>query len=116
MKFLALATDGTAAGPSTPEEGQALYDAIYAWFEKYQAQGKVAWMGHQLDSTQNAKTVRGGPDGTMVITDGPFVEAKEGLGGVATFECESMEEAVEMCKAWATDFGLTLELRPIIDM
>ncbi|MGH8827098.1 MAG: YciI family protein, partial [Jiangellaceae bacterium] len=105
MEFLALASSGPEAATGGPAAMQALVGAISAWFEKYAAQGKIAWAGHQLDGPETAKTIRAGADGTPIVTDGPFVEAKEGIGGIAAFECESMAEAVQMSKAWATDFG-----------
>lgn len=116
MEFLALATVGADAETRTPAQRQALVEGIDAWFEKHGAEGRIAWQGHQLDDEVKAKTVRVGANGEVVVTDGPFIEAKEGLGGIAAFECASMEEAVEISTAWAADFDLTLELRPIIPM
>lgn len=116
MEFLALASSGPDVATRGPAAMQALVGAINAWFEKYAAQGKIAWAGHQLDGPETAKTIRAGADGTPVVTDGPFVEAKEAIGGIAAFECESMEEAVQMSMAWASDFGLSIELRPVLDV
>ena len=116
MKFFAIATTGPQDPAPTPAETQSMVEAVGAWFEKYGAQGKIAWNGHQLAGPETARTIRAGADGALVVTDGPFVEAKEGIGGIATLECESMDEAVEISTAWASEFGLTLELRPVLDM
>lgn len=114
MEFFAMATSGPQ--DITPAETQAMVENIGAWFEQYGAQGKIAWYGHQLAGPETARTIRAGADGTPVVTDGPFVEAKEAIGGIATLECASLDEAVEMSTAWASEFGLTLELRPVLDM
>ena len=45
-------------------------------------------------STRDATTVRV-RDGEALVTDGPYAEVKEALGGYYLFECESMDEAVE---------------------
>ena len=57
--------------------------------------------GHELDSVGTATTVRVRGDETLV-TDGPFVESKEALGGYYVFECDSIDEA---CKLGGEDPG-----------
>jgi hypothetical protein len=48
-------------------------------------------------SASNAKSLRAEPDGGVLITDGPYMEAKEHVGGFSILECADMDEAV----AWA---------------
>ncbi len=45
-----------------------------------------------------AKSLRPQPDGSIAITDGPYIEAKEHVGGISILECADMDEAV----AWAS--------------
>jgi hypothetical protein len=53
-------------------------------------------------------------DGVPVVTDGPFIESKEHLGGYVIIETETAERAVEIAARWPT--GETpMELRPIMD-
>jgi hypothetical protein len=54
--------------------------------------------------------------GHLLITDGPFAEAKEFLAGTFVFECESLDRAVELASRFPdTAFG-SVEVRPIMDI
>ena len=68
--------------------------------------------GNELDSVTTATTVRVRNDETLV-TDGPFVESKEVLGGYYVFECESIDEAC----GWAAKIPAAkhgaIEVRPV---
>ncbi len=70
--------------------------------------------GHELDSVATATTVRVRNDETLV-TDGPFVESKEVLGGYYVFECDSIDEAC----TWAAKIPAArhgaIEVRPVHD-
>ncbi len=68
--------------------------------------------GNELDSVATATTVRVRNDETLV-TDGPFVESKEVLGGYYVFECESIDEACTWAaKIPAAKHG-AIEVRPV---
>jgi hypothetical protein len=71
-------------------------EAVYA---KYRAFGQAAANqivdGAELAPTRTATTVRV-RDGQMVVTDGPFAETKEALGGFYLLDCSSLEEAAEV--------------------
>ena len=112
MKYVMLIID-TPAEPSqqNPEYG-AWYAEIGAWYEKWGATGKLDG-GHQLQGVATAKTVRGSG-----VTDGPFVETKEVLGGYSVIDADSIDEAVEVAKTWpGVDRGwITIEVRPVIEM
>jgi hypothetical protein len=68
--------------------------------------------GHELDSVATATTVRVRNDETLV-TDGPFAELKEAIGGYYVFECDSIDEAC----TWAAKIPAArhgaIEVRPI---
>jgi hypothetical protein len=68
-----------------------------------------------LRSSGEAKTVHIRGDGASVVTDGPYVEAKEVVGGYYIIECPTMEEAVGWAKQLPNPFG-AVEVRPILDM
>jgi hypothetical protein len=55
--------------------------------------------------------------GKLSVTDGPFTEAKEVIGGYAVIEADSRQEAVELTKRFleihADEFDLTCEVRPL---
>ncbi len=68
--------------------------------------------GNELDGIATATTVRVRGDETLV-TDGPFAELKEALGGYYVFECDSIDEACTWAaKIPAARYG-AIEVRPI---
>jgi len=68
------------------------------WFEEYSRAGKIVG-GEQLKGPQTATTVRF-KDGTPIVTDGPFIESKEIIGGFAVVQVADLDEALEMAKTW----------------
>ena len=67
----------------------------------------------QLQSSSTATTVRG-RNGKPVITDGPFAETKEQLGGYHLVECKDLDEAISIAKRIPTiPYGGTVEVRPL---
>ena len=76
------------------------------------SQADVTTGGNELDSVATATTVRVRNDETLV-TDGPFAELKETIGGYYVFECDSIEEAC----TWAAKIPAArhgaIEVRPI---
>ena len=68
----------------------------------------------QLQSSSTATTVRG-RNGKPVITDGPFAETKEQLGGYHLVECKDLDEAISIAKRIPTiPYGGTVEVRPLV--
>ena len=68
----------------------------------------------QLQSSSTATTVRG-RNGKPVITDGPFAETKEQLGGYHLVECKDLDEAISIAKRIPTiPHGGTVEVRPLV--
>ncbi|HYI65906.1 MAG TPA: YciI family protein [Candidatus Limnocylindrales bacterium] len=70
--------------------------------------------GEALDLTNTAKTLRL-RDGKPVVTDGPFIEAKEALGGFYLVECASMDEALDFAARIPEARTGAVEVRPILD-
>jgi hypothetical protein len=68
--------------------------------------------GNELDSVTTATTVRVRNDETLV-TDGPFVEAKEALGGYYVFECDSIDEACTWAAKIPAARNGAIEVRPV---
>lgn len=69
--------------------------------------------GGKLQSTSAATTVRG-KNGKPAVTDGPFAETKEQLGGYHLIECKDLDEAISIAKRIPTvPFGGTIEVRPL---
>ena len=71
--------------------------------------------GAQLVPTANARSIRGG-NGKATITDGPYAETKEQLGGYHLMECRDFDEALAMAKRIPTiPHGGTVEVRQVIN-
>jgi hypothetical protein len=92
------------------EEAMAAYAASGKWFEEYTKTGKVIG-GEELQGPSTATTVSR-KNGRIAVTDGPFIEAKEVIGGFALIDVEDLDEALEMAKAWP---GGPVEVRPIVE-
>ena len=93
---------------STAAEKEADIEVTRAWFREHGAAGRIVG-GEELGRPHAAKTVR-----KRGITDGPFVETKELLGGFIVVEVASEAEALEMAAGWpglAWD-GDAVEVRP----
>ena len=111
MKYMMLIID-TEAGLATPaDELKPLFAQIKAWYEQMTSSGKVIDAGHELAGASSAKTIR-----ATGVTDGPFIEAKEVLGGYSVLEAQDIDEAVRMAGSWpGVDRGLvTIEVRPFM--
>jgi hypothetical protein len=92
------------------EQRQRLFTQWYAWYDSLAAQGKLLH-GHPLDEGGRVVSAHGGR-----VMDGPFVEAKEVVGGYFFLTVDSLDEAVEIAKQCPTltyNLGLTVEVRPV---
>jgi hypothetical protein len=93
------------------EEREAVY-AKYRAFSNDAREAGVMVGGAELASTRDATTVRV-RDGEALVTDGPYAEVKEALGGYYLFECESMDEAVEYAARIPGAEHGAVEVRPV---
>ena len=70
--------------------------------------------GAQLQPTDTARSVRV-KDGEALVTDGPFAETKEALGGFYVIEADSLEEAEQIAaRVPSARMGGTVEVRPVV--
>ena len=91
------------------EEMQKVMNQTYAWFDHLRQEGK---MKAAQPLFGEGKIVTGTQKRT--VTDGPFAESKEAVGGYLILNVDSMEEALEIAKGWPLlDCGSSLEVRPI---
>jgi hypothetical protein len=112
VKYVMLIMDTPNEPAQGTPEWNAWFAEVGAWYEKWGATGKLD-SGHQLQGPQTAKTVR-----STGVTDGPFIETKEALGGYSILDVDSIDEAVDISKSWpGVDRGwITIELRPVMEM
>jgi hypothetical protein len=114
MRFVMLICgDDQEWSALSPAEEQDLMQQIYGWYERWQPTGKIVEGGAELQPRETAKTVRAGADGEPVITDGPYLELKEVIGGFVLLECDDIDEAARIAATWPLAAGMTaLEVRP----
>ncbi|MBC8001676.1 MAG: hypothetical protein H7X97_03720 [Opitutaceae bacterium] len=92
-------------------EIQKVIDQSKAWFEHLSTQGKVK--GGQVLARQGA--IVSGKNGRL-ISDGPFAESKEVIGGYLLLEVETLEEAIAIAKTSPSlAYGTSIEVRPVGD-
>ena len=112
MRYLLLLYDDTAAiNALSPEERRALVDDHIAFSRRLRERGAMVH-GDPLDDPATARTIRFG-NGEPLVSDGPFLEAKEGLGGFYVIDVGSADEAVDLAAQVPRSPGLVVELRPI---
>jgi hypothetical protein len=111
MKYLLLVCWGTDSMEAEPEPASGERDEeSFPWLDDLQARG--AWVtGDRLGAPSRARTVRV-RDGKTLVTDGPFTETKEAIGGFDIIEADSLEEAVEIAAGHPVAQIGTIEVRP----
>ena len=108
MQYLALIYGEEARWASLPPEQRESEMGEYMAL----SQAAVTKGGNELDSTATATTVRVRGDETLV-TDGPFAELKEALGGYYVFDYDSIEEACTWAAKIPTARHGSIEVRPV---
>lgn len=111
MKYvMLLCYNEETSGRSEAEVG-LYYERIMTWWKEQVDAGRIV-DGEQLQAPSTATTVRHTKDGPL-ITDGPFMEAKETVGGYAVVEVPDLDAALAMAKSWP--WGGTVEIRPVVE-
>jgi predicted lactoylglutathione lyase len=96
-------------------EQEAMIEECFAYDLLLREKGHWLDGGAALQSVSGAKTVRWN-EGRVIVTDGPYAETKEQLGGVGVLEARDMDEAVEiMSKHPGIRHGGPFEIRPIAE-
>ena len=114
MKFMCLTyEEEEKLNELSPSEWAALRDETIAYVETLRASGSLV-VTHALQSTRKAATVRVRA-GRARVTDGPFAEAKEVIGGFFVIEARDREEAIELASRWPSARLGAIEVRPIED-
>ncbi len=114
MKYALLIYSDESTMAGAPEEAiREMYAAFAGFNNELRAAGKMG-PAEELASAAKAKSVRI-RDGQRLITDGPFAEVREQLGGLYIIEADSIDEAVDWAaKIPSAPFG-TIEVRPVVD-
>jgi hypothetical protein len=115
MKYLLsfVVHEGDMEDPS-PEE---MREAMERWsaFDREASEKGVLIACEPLERSTAATTIHLRDDGERIVTDGPFAETKEQLGGFCVLECGSRDEALEWAHKVPMNSG-SIEIRPAMDL
>jgi hypothetical protein len=107
MKYMLLMYADESKLPKTPEEHQAIAPAWYAFGEEVKAAGVLLSNNGLSPATVRVR------EGQTLITDGPFAETHEQLGGYYLLECKDLDEAMRWAaKVPNAKYG-SVEIRPL---
>ena len=121
MKYAAILTSNaddiaTWEKMSPEEAASARAQEVPKWealFNELGSTGKLGF-GAELESPKTAKTVRV-RDGETLVTDGPYAETKEQIGGVMLLDADDLDEAISIAARIPVAFRASVELRPVIE-
>jgi hypothetical protein len=99
-------------GSMSPEQMQQRMQKWVAWMKELGAKGQLAAQGNPLE--ESGKVVRGR---SKTVTDGPYAETKDVVGGYTIIEAKDLAEAAEISKGCPIfDVDGIVEVRPIMKM
>lgn len=99
-------------GGRSPENLQQITQKWMAWFKQLNETGHVKDQGHPLERA--GKLVKGKQ---KTVTDGPFAEAKDVIGGYTLIEAANLEQAVELSKGCPIfEVEGAVEIRPVMKL
>jgi len=113
MQYLLLIYSPESHWESMPElEKKKIYEQYRELIAELQKDGKFLG-GHELQPTTSATTVRV-RNGKKSVTDGPFAETKEHLGGYFLVEAKDLDEAMSIAARMPSATAGSIEVRPVM--
>lgn len=114
MQYMLLIYGDMSAYPEMTADEQAA--DMKRWFDYTEWLQAKGWMqaGDALVDVDQATSVRV-QDGERVVTDGPFAETKETLGGYYLIDVENLDDAIEAAAECPGATRGTIEVRPVLD-
>ena len=115
MKYVCLGYLDMKRWEATPEDQQnAMIDECFAYDDVLRKNGHFAG-GEALESPRDAATLRW-RNGEVSITDGPYAETKEQLGGILILEARDMNHAIQLMSKHPGVKAGPFEIRPVADL
>ena len=113
--FVLLASDGemTSWGLLTPEEQQASMEMHMAFSAACEDRAAVQLLGGEALAESSLSTTLRTRDGEMTVTDGPFAEATEHVGGYYVIDAPDLDTVIELCQVLP---AYDIEIRPVLDL
>jgi len=115
MQYLLMIYQAENAGPALGSEEFGAMMQGYFRFNQEMEERDVMLGGNPLEGVNTASTVRV-RDNKSTITDGPFAETKEILGGYYLLDCKGLDEALACAAKIPTAEWGSIEVRPIMDL
>jgi hypothetical protein len=112
-QYLMSVNGSDVDGQLSPEEMQPVFEAVGRFNEKLQASGAWVFAGG-LAPIESTTTVDGRPD-QPIITDGPFAESKEWIGGFWIIEAADLDAALAWAAEGSKACAARVEVRPFQD-
>ena len=114
MKYVCFGYyDEEAWGAMSESERQGFMDDCLAYDDVLRKNGPIG--GEALQTVRNARTLRL-RNGKVTVTDGPYAETREQIGGFFSFEAGDMDEAVRLVSKHPGLKAGPFEIRPVEDM
>jgi len=112
MKYMLMFWDDDSAEAPADVEA-AMLTGIRSWVDEMTSRG-IRLHGSALAYATEARILRV-RDGEMLVTDGPYAETKEQIGGYDVIECADLDTALEVAAAHPLASVVTVEVRPLAD-
>jgi hypothetical protein len=111
-RYLLSVYQEEGAEPPTPEHAETIMARVAAHQEELKAAGAWVFFGALTDPT--SATVVRSADGEVSMTDGPYAEAKEQIGGFTVIEAADLDEALEWARKGSEACMWPVEVRPFL--
>ncbi len=118
MKYMLLIIGSQDAEPATADADQGLMEAFMAYHKAVLDAG-IMVDSNVLDSFETATSVQVTKSGERLVTDGPFAETREYLGGYYILDLPDLDTAIDWAatapsaRAWRVEMCLIPRLRPV---
>lgn len=113
MQYMCLIYSAENQGPQPGSDAYADYIQAYQVFTKLCVDNGVMKAGDALQPVSTATTVSLA-SGNVEVTDGPFAETKEQLGGYYLLDCKDLDEALDYAAKIPTAAHGRIEVRPVV--
>lgn len=114
MKHYMLSVIHGVGDPPPPEVLGPIMERVTAWDEEAKAAGVWVFTA-RLDAPSTATVIRP-QDGDVLLTDGPFVEGKEHVGGFTVIRAADLDAALDWGRRLSEAVGVTIEVRPVFEV
>lgn len=114
MKYMLLLRSDPADEPTPNDEAFGSYMGEWAAYSEALIEAGAMVTGEALQGDDTASTVRV-RDGERIVTDGPFIESKEVIGGYYVIDVADLDEALDWAARIPNSHFGTIEVRPVME-